>query len=135
MKNIHWALILSIIFPTANSYAERFEIHVLNGLTREKKVYIGGSQKFDIPIANVKGWSKCFAMPTKIFDFDNKNTMRGEVYCSSTSGNVVGFWCVASKKELDVRVQNLYGPNFKFTGADSISVDGLAEITVICDNL
>lgn len=134
MKSLKFLLLLLTVFTSANSYAEKFEIQILNGLTREKKTYIGGAHKFDIPIANVKGWSKCVAMPIKKFKVDSKDVLRGEVYCSTTNGNSVGFSCASQKNDVVVNINNLFSPNLKFTDADTISVDGFAELTLICNN-
>jgi hypothetical protein len=133
MKYIDKFLILAFFFAS-NSFAQKFEIEVLNGHTREKKTFVGGANKFDIQISNVKGWNKCFAMPIKKFKIYGKNAIRGELYCTSPSGVSVGFSCVATENDLEINVQNLYSTNLKFVG-DEIFVDGFAEITLSCNYL
>jgi hypothetical protein len=73
-------------------------------------------------------------MPIKKVQIDSKDVLRGEVYCSTTSGNTVGFSCASQKNDVEVSVNSLFGYNFKFTDADTISVDGFAEMTLICNN-
>jgi hypothetical protein len=134
MKLLRWFFLFITAVISCNSFAENIEIHVLNGLTREKKTYVGSTYKFDIPIANVKGWNKCVAMPMKKFDFYGVSTIRGEIFCSSINGNTVGFSCVAQKHNTDVIIQKLFGPNFKIVDAETIHADGFSEITLACNN-
>lgn len=124
-----------LLFSHTLAFSQSAEVTVLNGVTREKKIYEVGTAKFDIPVDFVKGWKKCTALPLKSFSFTGLPTIRSELYCFASNGVVQSVSCVASgKNNMDVTITTIYGSNFRFVDAESNSANSYAEITVVCKN-
>ena len=130
-------LMASIIYllPSSKLFAESIEMTVVNGKTREEKKFLFGSNLFEIDVQFVKGWSKCVALPKKIFEYNGALSVRGELYCRTKTGQTQSVSCVAQKNEVSVTITNIFGSNFKVIDEKNIQSDSYAEITLMCSNL
>lgn len=122
------ALLLSL---AGTVFAQSVDIEVVNGKTREKKSYTGGSGDFRIPVDFVQGWSHCMAMKMKTFNFYGEKAS-AELYCFSKNGTAQRVSCVTAKGTLEATLTSLYGGAFRFIDDDNITAASFAEISMTC---
>ncbi len=133
-KNLSFIAII-FLMTSSKLFAESIEMTVLNGKTREEKKFLFGSNLFEIDVQFVKGWSTCFALPLKNFEYRGATAIRGELYCRTKTGETQSVSCVAQKNEVSVTITNIFGKNFKLINEKNIQSESYAEITLMCSNL
>lgn len=124
--------VASFLLSVAGAAPAQFvDIEVVNGNTREKKSYTGGSSDFRIPVDFVQGWSHCIAKKIKTYTFYGEMA-RAEVYRFGKNGTAQRVACVTAKDSLAVIRTDLFGGTFRFVDDDNITVPSSAEILITC---
>lgn len=110
------------------------EIRLLDGATREVRVFRAGNVATDIPITGLRGWSKCRMSAVKEFVLAGVPSKRLDVWCYTTGGQVVNASTVASGAAAVTIIQLLAAP-VTFSGPpedEAISTPGYRELTLVC---
>lgn len=120
-----------LLLLTGFASAQSVDIEVVNGETREKKTYTGGSSDFRVPVDFVQGWSHCTSKKMRtgktIRDF-----ARAELYCFSNNGTVQSISCVTFRGNSEATATDLFGGQFKFAETGGVTAASWAGILMTC---
>jgi len=114
----------------------QWDVSLRDGNSREVRVFQPGSQPFDLPLSNLKGFKTCRVSAVKDYEVKGVKASRVDFWCFTTSGDAVNVGSVASTRfGSDVTTfQLLSGPvSFVSKGTETeVNTAGYVEITASC---
>lgn len=110
---------------------------MLDGRSREVRVFRPGSQPIHLPISKLKGFKSCRVSPVNEYEVDGIKASRIDFWCFTSTGDAVNIGSVASSRfGSDVTTfQLLQGPvsfGKDGTGQSTVNSSGYTELTAAC---